>query len=98
MELFKQRTGTDPEHVPYGGGAAATTDLIAGNVQLSFQNLGTVAGHLQDGRLRPIVLTGRGRAALLPEVPTAVEAGVADFSSEERRVGKECRSRWSPYH
>ncbi len=79
MELFKQLTGTDPEHVPYAGGAAATTDLIAGNVQLSFQNLGTVAGHLQDGRLRPIVVTGRARAALLPGVPTAVEAGLADF-------------------
>src|SRR3712207_7820003 len=76
MELFKQRTGTDPEHVPYGGGAAAATDLIAGNVHLSFQNLGTVAGHIQGGRLRPIVVTSRGRAALLPEVPTAIEAGL----------------------
>jgi tripartite-type tricarboxylate transporter receptor subunit TctC len=44
MELFKQITGTDPTHVPYAGGAAAATDLIAGNVELSFQNLGTVAG------------------------------------------------------
>jgi tripartite-type tricarboxylate transporter receptor subunit TctC len=79
MELFKQVTGTDPEHVPYAGGAAAATDLIAGNVHLSFQNLGTVAGHIQGGRLRPVVVTGRGRAALLPEVPTAVEAGLADF-------------------
>jgi tripartite-type tricarboxylate transporter receptor subunit TctC len=79
MELFKQITGIDPAHVPYGGGAAAATDLIAGNVHLSFQNLGTVAGHIQGGRLRPIVVTGRERAALLPEVPTAIEAGLADF-------------------
>ncbi len=79
MELFKQRTGTDPEHVPYQGGAAAATDLIAGNVQLSFQNLGTVAGHIQGGRLRPIIVTGAQRAKILPDVPTASEAGLQDF-------------------
>jgi tripartite-type tricarboxylate transporter receptor subunit TctC len=79
MELLKQLTGTDPEHVPYAGGAAAATDLIAGNVQLSFQNLGTVAGHIAGGRLRPIVVTSAERHAVLPNVPTAKEAGLADF-------------------
>ncbi|WP_270936303.1 Bug family tripartite tricarboxylate transporter substrate binding protein [Falsiroseomonas oryzae] len=79
MELFKQRTGTDPEHVPYGGGAAAATDLIAGNVQLSFQNLGTVAGHIAGGRLRAIAVTSAERNRLLPEVPTAIEQGLSDF-------------------
>jgi tripartite-type tricarboxylate transporter receptor subunit TctC len=79
MELFKQRTGTDPEHVPYQGGAAAATDLIAGNVQLSFQNLGTVAGHIQGGRLRAIAVTSATRNRLLPDVPTAVEQGLSDF-------------------
>jgi len=78
-ELFKQRTGTDPVHVPYGGGAAATTDLIAGNVQMSFQNLGTVAGHIAGGRLRAIVVTSTERNRLLPDVPTAIEAGLSDF-------------------
>ena len=79
MELFKQRTDTDPEHVPYQGGAAAATDLIAGNVQLSFQNLGTVAGHIQGGRLRAIAVTSAARNPLLPDVPTAIEQGLADF-------------------
>ncbi len=79
MELFKQRTGTDVTHVPYQGGAAAATDLIAGNVQLSFQNLGTVAAHIQGGRLRAIMLTSATRSAVLPDVPTAAEAGMADF-------------------
>jgi tripartite-type tricarboxylate transporter receptor subunit TctC len=79
MELFKQRTGTDPTHVPYQGGAAAATDLIAGNVQLSFQNLGTVAGHIQGGRLRPIIVTSAARNRILPDVPTAAEAGLQDF-------------------
>lgn len=79
MELFKQITGTDPTHVPYGGGAAAATDLIAGNVQLSFQNLGTVAGHIQGGRLKAIAVTSRQRHPILPNVPTAIEGGIPDF-------------------
>ena len=79
MELFKQITGTDPTHVPYGGGAAAATDLIAGNVQLSFQNRCTVAGHIQGGRLKAIAVTSRQRHPILPNVPTAIEGGIPDF-------------------
>lgn len=79
MELFKQLTGTDATHVPYAGGAAAATDLIAGNVQISFQNLGTVAGHIAGGRLKAIIVTSRERAAILPNVPTGIEAGLQDF-------------------
>jgi len=79
MELFKIRTETDPVHVPYQGGAAAATDLIAGTVQLSFQNLGTVAGHFAGGRLRAIAVTSETRNRLLPDVPTAIEQGLADF-------------------
>jgi tripartite-type tricarboxylate transporter receptor subunit TctC len=79
MELFKQRTGTEAEHIPYQGGAAATTDLIAGNVQLSFQNLGTVAGHIAGGRLRAVAVTSEQRNRLLPEVATAIEQGLPDF-------------------
>ncbi len=79
MELFKLRTGTEVTHIPYQGGAAAATDLIAGNVQLSFQNLATVAAHIQGGRLRPILVTSATRNAVLPDVPTAAEAGLADF-------------------
>jgi tripartite-type tricarboxylate transporter receptor subunit TctC len=79
MELFKLRTNTDATHVPYQGGAAAATALIAGDVQLTFQNLGTVAPHIEAGRLRPILVTSAARHPLLPQVPTAVEAGLADF-------------------
>lgn len=78
-ELFKLRTRTEATHVPYQGGAAAATALIAGDVQLSFQNLGTVAGHIAGGRLRAIMQTGRARHAVLPDVPTAIESGMADF-------------------
>jgi tripartite-type tricarboxylate transporter receptor subunit TctC len=78
-ELFKLRTRTDATHIPYQGGAAAATALLAGDVQLSFQNLGTVAGHIAGGRLRAIMQTGRERHRVLPDVPTAIESGFADF-------------------
>jgi tripartite-type tricarboxylate transporter receptor subunit TctC len=79
MEMFKQATGTDIAHVPYAGGAPATTDLIAGNVQASFQNLGSILPQIRDGRVRPILITAAQRSPLLPEVPTAVEVGLAGF-------------------
>jgi tripartite-type tricarboxylate transporter receptor subunit TctC len=78
-ELFKLRTGTEITHVPYTGGAAAATDLIAGNVDLSFQNLGTVAGHIAGGRLRALMVTSARPHPVLPGVPTAAEAGLQDF-------------------
>jgi tripartite-type tricarboxylate transporter receptor subunit TctC len=78
-ELFKQRTGTDIQHIPYQGGAAATTDLIAGNVHMTFQNLGTVAGHIAGGRLRALAVTSQERHRVLPDVPTAIEQGLNDF-------------------
>ncbi len=79
MEMFKQATGTEAAHVPYPGGGPATTDLIAGTVQLSFQNLGSIAPQIRDGRVRPILITSEARSPLLPEVPTAGESGLGDF-------------------
>ncbi|MBP0444272.1 tripartite tricarboxylate transporter substrate binding protein [Roseomonas sp. SSH11] len=78
-ELFKLRTGTQITHVPYTGGAAAATDLIAGNVDLSFQNLGTVAGHINGGRLRALMVTSENPHPVLPGVPTSKQAGLEDF-------------------
>jgi tripartite-type tricarboxylate transporter receptor subunit TctC len=79
MEMFKQATGTEAAHVPYAGGGPATTDLIGGTVQLSFQNLGSIAPQIRDGRVRPILITSEARSPLLPEVPTAGESGLGDF-------------------
>ncbi len=79
MELFKLRTGTDIIHAPYQGGAAAATDLIAGNVQVTFQNMPTVSGHIQGGRIRALAITAEQRHPTLPDVPTMKETGIDDF-------------------
>lgn len=79
MELFKLRTSTEVTHVPYQGGAAAATSLIAGDTQITFQNLSGVAAHIQAGRVRPILVTSERRNPTIPDVPTAAEVGLDDF-------------------
>lgn len=79
MEMFRQATGTDITHIPFQGGAPATTALLQGTVQLSFQNLGSIMPHIAEGRVRPILITAEARSPLLPAVPTAAEAGLQDF-------------------
>jgi tripartite-type tricarboxylate transporter receptor subunit TctC len=76
-ELFKLRTRTNIVHVPYKGSAPSLTALIAGEVQLSFVNPVAAGPHVKSGRLRALAVAGAKRTALLPEVPTMKEAGVA---------------------
>jgi tripartite-type tricarboxylate transporter receptor subunit TctC len=73
-ELFKMMAGVDMVHVPYRGGAPALTDMLAGQVQVMFDNLPTSIEHIRAGKLRPLAVTGATRSELLPDVPT-----VADF-------------------
>lgn len=80
MELFKQRTDTDITHIPYQGGAAAATDLIAGNVHATFQNMPTIHAHVMGGRLRALAVTAAERHPQMPDVPTMAEQGIADFN------------------
>jgi tripartite-type tricarboxylate transporter receptor subunit TctC len=78
-EVFKQMTGTFGVHIPYRGGAAAVADLIGGQIEASFQNLGAVTGHIKAGRLKALAVTSSKRHPSLPDVPTMAEAGYPDL-------------------
>jgi tripartite-type tricarboxylate transporter receptor subunit TctC len=73
-ELFKMMTGVNMVHVPYRGAAPAVTDLLAGQVQLMFDNIPSSIQHIVAGKLRPLAVTTAEPSDLLPDVPV-----VADF-------------------
>ena len=73
-ELFKMMAGVDLTHVPYRGGAPATTDLLGGQVQVIFSPLPESIEHIRAGKLRPLAVTTVIRLDVLPNIPT-----VGDF-------------------
>ena len=78
-ELFRFKTGIDIAHVPYKGTGPALIDVLAGQVNMIFSSLPSTMGYIRGGRLRALAVTGKQRSPELPEVPTMVEAGYADF-------------------
>jgi len=72
-ELFKNVTGTNMVHIPYKGAGAVLTDLMAGQVQVLVSAAPTVLPYINSKRLRALMVTDDKRAAILPEVPTAIE-------------------------
>ena len=72
-ELFKIMTGIDMIHVPYRGGGQVMTDLIAGQVQVSFMGLAVAIEHIRSGKLRALAVTTATRADVLPDIPTVGE-------------------------
>jgi tripartite-type tricarboxylate transporter receptor subunit TctC len=72
-ELFKAMTGVQMQHVPYRGSAPAMTDMLAGQVQVIFDNMPSVIPHIKSGALRALAVTTAERAPELPDVPTVGE-------------------------
>ena len=72
-ELFKHMTGCDMTHVPYKGAGPAITDLIAGQVQVLFDNLPSSAPHIKGGRIRALAVTSAKREPSMPNLPTVGE-------------------------
>nr|WP_145545569.1 tripartite tricarboxylate transporter substrate binding protein [Variovorax boronicumulans] len=79
-ELFKQQTGTFITHIPYRGAGPALADLIAGNVDVMFDGLGSSAAHIKGGRIKPLMVSGGKRNPSLPDVPCAAEVGLPDYT------------------
>ncbi len=79
MELLLRRTGISVAHIPYRGAAPAMTDLLAGQVQVKMDTYTTSAPLIADGRLRALAIASRARSALVPDVPTIAEMGVAGY-------------------
>ena len=77
-EMFKQSTGTHLLHVPYKGSAPAITDTIGGQTQVMFPSLFTAIPYVKAGKLRAIGVAGNKRSALMADLPTLAEQGVAN--------------------
>ena len=80
-ELFQLLTGVKFTHVPYKGAAPAGIDLMAGQVDLLFDQLASSANYIKSGKLRAVAVTSKARAAVIPDVPTMLESGVPNFEA-----------------
>jgi tripartite-type tricarboxylate transporter receptor subunit TctC len=78
-ELFKLQTKTFITHIPYRGAGPALQDLIAGQVDMMFDGLGSSASHIKNGRIKALAVAAEKRAPGFPEIPTTIEAGVPGY-------------------
>jgi tripartite-type tricarboxylate transporter receptor subunit TctC len=78
-ELFKIMTGTQMQHIPYKGSGPMIPDLLAGTIQLSFENITTAYPQVKGGKLKALAVTSSKRSFVAPEVPTMAEAGLAGY-------------------
>ncbi len=81
MEMFKQRTGADFNHVPYKGAAPAIQDLLGGQVPLMFLDLAAGGPQIRAGKLKALAVASDKRIAALPDLPTVSESGIAGFEA-----------------
>ena len=80
-ELFKAMAGIDVVHVPHKGSAEARTSVLAGNVQMMFDAITTMAPLAQAGKVRAIATSGKTRSSITPDVPTLSEAGLPGYDA-----------------
>jgi tripartite-type tricarboxylate transporter receptor subunit TctC len=78
-ELFKIMTGTQMQHIPYKGSGPMIPDLLAGQIQLSFENITTAYPQVKAGKLKALAVTSSKRSFVAPEVPTMTEAGLTGY-------------------
>jgi tripartite-type tricarboxylate transporter receptor subunit TctC len=78
-EILKEKAGISFNHIPYRGAPQAQTDLIGGQIDFMFDNLPSMVGAIQSNKVRALAVTSKRRSALLPDVPTMEEAGIAGF-------------------
>ena len=81
MSMLLQQTGVRIVHIPYKGSAQSQTDLIAGQVDLTFDTMLTAMPHVRSGRLKALATSGIRRSPFAPEIPTVDEQGVAGFDA-----------------
>ena len=81
-ERFKSMTGTDMLHIPYKGTALAIPDIINGQIALMFDSIVSVMPHIRSGKVKALAISSAKRSALLPELPTMIEAGVPGYVSD----------------
>lgn len=79
-EAFKAQAGISMTHVPYKGSAQAIPDLMNGNVQITWDSIGTGLAPAKDGRVRALAVSGPRRSPLAPDIPTIAESGLPGFS------------------
>ena len=77
---FQGMTGIKVTHIPYKGSGPLATDLLGGQILMSFDTITPVLPHIKAGKLRPLAVTTATRSAALPDVPTLAEAGLAGFN------------------
>ena len=79
-ELFKQQSNTFITHIPYRGAGPALNDLIAGQVDMMFDGLGSSASHIKGGRIKALMVSGNKRSPAFPDVPCAAELGLPEYN------------------
>lgn len=82
MELFKARTGTAMQHVPFQGAAPMALEIVAGRIDVAFSTLSAVLGQIQGGEMKALAIASNVRAPQLPNVPLLKEQGVADSEGD----------------